>query len=92
MPTRAHTALRAVAVTARVVLPLAVTTGVAVQPLATQRGGATGNDTPPGFGLGGVQCVGCQIRWAKLAQCIGHGASHGNALVGGVRLEVVQPR
>ena len=52
---------------------MAVATGITTELLPTQRGGATGNNTPPGFGLGCVQCVGYQIRWAKLAQCIGQG-------------------
>ena len=55
-------ALGAVAVAARVVLPMTVATLVAFPSLTAKGFSATGNDAPPGFGLGSVQGVGCQIR------------------------------
>ena len=55
------------------VLPVAVTTGITRQLLATQRSSATGNDGPPGFGLRAAQAVLTQVRRAKLAQRIGQG-------------------
>ena len=69
----ARAALRAVPVAARVVLPVAVTTSITRQLLATECSGATRDNAPPGFGLRGAQGARCQIRWAKLAQRIGQG-------------------
>ena len=45
-------ALGAMTVAARVVLPLAVATGITGKTLTTQSRGAAGNYCPPGFGLG----------------------------------------
>lgn len=66
----------AVAVTAGVVLPVAVIAMVAGQTLPTQCGGATGTDGTPCFGLGCAQCVGAQVGPAVLLQHSGKGGLH----------------
>ena len=70
-------ALRAAAVAARVVLPVAVRAGITGEQLAAQRRRAASHDGSPGFGLRSAQEVIGQIRRAKLAQRIGQGGAHG---------------
>ena len=72
----ARAALREMAISARVVLPVAMAARVAGQSVASQRGGAAGNDAPPRLGLGRGQEMLCQILSTVLAQCIGQGG-HG---------------
>ena len=68
----ARAALRAVAVAARVVLPVAVAAGLAGQLLAAQGCRAASHDGPPGFGLGRGQGVMRQVRGAVAAQHLSH--------------------
>jgi hypothetical protein len=82
----ACSALRAVPVAAGVVLPVAVLTGITGQLLPTQGCGTAGSDAPPGFGLGGIQDVRCQVLRTKAAQYLGHGGGHGCAVVVGAVL------
>ena len=55
---------------------MAVSAGIANQALSAQRGGATGNNGAPRFGLRDTQGVLVQIAISKLAQHIGQ-AGHG---------------
>lgn len=73
----ARAALRAAAVTARVLLPVAMQAGITGEQLAAERRRAASHDGPPGFGLRSAQEVISQIRRAKLAQRIGQGGAHG---------------
>ena len=71
------TALRAMPVPARMVLPVTMVTGIARQLLPAQRGGATRNNAPPGFFLRCVQGVLFEKSGSALPQRICQSGSHG---------------